>query len=189
MTRADSIQNIPTLARVILSPSVTKTMRSRPTDVILKLQFSEMGSLSESITEVASMEVNTDVSKAPSNLHQSPHRRYLSSFRKLASSSGVIPSIFPCKSYSTFLDFSSEDSTSLVMLPDHANTDYSETGQPPPFDAGVGQMLGMRSSSRKNTGLDRTSSFAERIWKWGQKKSSASASEAPSGTCLILFAL
>jgi hypothetical protein len=36
-----------------LTPSTTKTMQSRSTDAILELQFSEIGSLSESITEVA----------------------------------------------------------------------------------------------------------------------------------------
>jgi hypothetical protein len=118
-----------------------------------------------------------------------PRRRYLSSFRKLAGSSGVIPSIFPCKSYLTSSDFSSEDSTSVATLPDHANTDYSETGQHPPFDAGINQMLSVGSSSGKNTGLGRASSFAERIWKRGQKKFSASASDAPPGTCFILFVL
>jgi hypothetical protein len=118
-----------------------------------------------------------------------PRRRYLSSFRKLASSSGVIPSIFPRKSYSTSSDFASEDSTSVATLPDHVNTDYSATGQHPPFDAGIDQMLSIGSSSGKNTGLGRASSFAERIWKRGRKKSSAGASDAPPGTCFILFVL
>jgi hypothetical protein len=89
---------------------------------------------------------NTNVRKTLSNPRQSPRRCYLSSFRRLASSSGVIPSIFTRKSYSTSSDISSEDLTSVPTPPDHANTDYLATGQ---HLAGVVIQKGHRAQLRE----------------------------------------
>jgi hypothetical protein len=152
-------------------------MRSRSTDSISAILSSDPNNAPSAQDHVvASTKVDTNITEA-SSTHSpgSPRRSYLSSFRRLASSSGVIHNIFPRKSFSTSSELSSEDSTSVTTPPDHSNADFARTVLHPSYDTVVVSSSDLESSppSKKNAGLIRASSFADRLWRRGRTKSSA----------------